>query len=82
MDGLANDLSNLESTKDPVARLSQVLRIWRDKLVSFDGRNKQLYYRKLKSGDVDFELWYKAMGFQRRTQNLVNRFNNYWLDLS
>jgi len=22
-----------------------------------------------------------AMGFQRRTQNLINRFNNYWRDL-
>lgn len=54
MDSLANDLSKLENIKDPVARLSQVLKIWRDKLVSFDGRNKQLYYRKLKSGDVDF----------------------------
>jgi very-short-patch-repair endonuclease len=28
-----------------------------------------------------FELWYKSMGFQRRTQNLTNRFNNYWRDL-
>jgi hypothetical protein len=28
-----------------------------------------------------FELWYKSMGFQRRTQNLINRFNNYWRDL-
>ena len=55
MDSLADNLSNLENFKDPVARLSQVLRIWRDKLVSFDGRNKQLYYRKLKSGDVDFD---------------------------
>ena len=55
MDSLANDLSHLENIKDPVARFSQVLKIWRDKLVSFDGRNKQLYYRKLKSGDVDFD---------------------------
>jgi very-short-patch-repair endonuclease len=28
-----------------------------------------------------FELWYKSMGFQRKTQNLNNRFNNYWRDL-
>ena len=35
-----------------------------------------------RSKEYIFELWYKAMGFQRRTQNLVNRFNNYWLDLS
>ena len=40
---------------DPLARLSAVLEIWRDKLVSFDGRNRQLYYRRLKSGDVDFD---------------------------
>ena len=58
MDSLANDLSHLENIKDPVARLSQVLKIWRDKLVSFDGRNKQLYYRKLKSGDVDSDDQY------------------------
>jgi very-short-patch-repair endonuclease len=31
--------------------------------------------------DYIFELWYKSMGFQRRTQNLINRFNNYWRDL-
>jgi very-short-patch-repair endonuclease len=34
-----------------------------------------------RSKEYIFELWYKDMGFQRRTQNLVNRFNNYWLDL-
>jgi 23S rRNA A2030 N6-methylase RlmJ len=34
-----------------------------------------------RSKEYIFELWYKAMGFQRRTQNLINRFNNYWLDL-
>jgi superfamily I DNA and/or RNA helicase/very-short-patch-repair endonuclease len=55
MDGLADDMSGLDKIKDPVARLNQILKIWRDKLVAFDGRNRQLYYRKLKSGDVDFE---------------------------
>jgi hypothetical protein len=28
-----------------------------------------------------FELWFKTMGFQRKTQNLINRFNSYWRDL-
>lgn len=51
----AEDLSELGKIKDPVARLNQILKIWRDKLVAFDGRNRQLYYKKLKSGDVDFE---------------------------
>jgi hypothetical protein len=55
MDSLADDISGLDKIKDPVARLNQILKIWRDKLVAFDGRNRQLYYRKLKSGDVDFE---------------------------
>ena len=55
MDSLADEMSGLDKIKDPVARLNQILKIWRDKLVAFDGRNKQLYYRKLKSGDVDFE---------------------------
>jgi len=32
------------------------------------------------SKEAIFELWYKSMGFQRKTQNLVNRFNNYWRD--
>ena len=26
---------------------------WRDRMVSFDGRNRQLFYRNLKTGDVD-----------------------------
>jgi superfamily I DNA and/or RNA helicase/very-short-patch-repair endonuclease len=55
MDSTPDDLASLNSIKDPVARLQQILKIWRDKLVAFDGRNRQLYYRKLKSGDVDFE---------------------------
>jgi hypothetical protein len=55
MDSLDVDYSALEGIKNPVARLNQILKIWRDKLVAFDGRNRQLYYKKLKSGDVDFE---------------------------
>jgi len=34
-----------------------------------------------KSREYIFELWFKAMAFQRRTQNLINRFNSYWRDL-
>ena len=34
-----------------------------------------------KGREYIFELWFKAMGFQRRTQNLINRFNSYWRDL-
>ena len=48
------EFANVGHANDPLARLSAVLEIWRDKLVSFDGRNRQLYYRRLKSGDVDF----------------------------
>jgi len=55
MDDLSDDISSYDAIKDPVTRLNKILRIWRDKLVAFDGRNRQLYYRKLKSGDVDFE---------------------------
>jgi len=55
LDNLVNDLSKLENITNPVARLNAILKLWRDKLVAFDGRNRQLYYRKLKSGDVDFE---------------------------
>ena len=40
--------------QDSVSRLRNMLANWRDKLVSFDGRNRQLFYRRLKSGDVDF----------------------------
>ena len=32
--------------------------------------------------DFIFELWYHTMGFQRRTENLKNRFNAYWRELS
>jgi very-short-patch-repair endonuclease len=49
-----NELASVGHISDPLARLSAVLELWRDKLVSFDGRNRQLYYRRLKSGDVDF----------------------------
>ena len=35
-----------------------------------------------RSKESIFELWYKTMGFQRRTQNLMNRFNEYWRDLN
>ena len=38
----------------PLLQLKRVLNTWRDQLVSFDGRNRQLFYRRLKSGDVDF----------------------------
>jgi len=55
MDNLADELSVLDKITDPIARLNQILKVWRDKLVSFDGRNRQLFYKKLKSGDVDFE---------------------------
>ena len=55
MAGFEKDISGLEKINDPIARLNQILKIWRDKLVAFDGRNRQLYYRKLKSGDIDFE---------------------------
>ena len=37
-----------------MSKLLQSLGEWRDLLVSFDGRNKQLYYRPLKTGDVNF----------------------------
>ncbi len=50
-----DDFAEVGHINDPLARLSAVLGIWRDKLVTFDGRNRQLYYKKLKSGDVDFE---------------------------
>ena len=46
------EFANVGHTNDPLARLSAVLEIWRDKLVSFDGRNRQHYYRRLKSGDA------------------------------
>ena len=38
------------------ATLNQLLSAmndWRDRMVSFDGRNRQLFYRNLKTGDVD-----------------------------
>lgn len=50
-----DEMASVGHINDPLARLNAVLAIWRDKLVSFDGRNRQLYYRRLKSGDVDFE---------------------------
>jgi very-short-patch-repair endonuclease len=50
-----DEFASVGHISDPLARLNAVLAIWRDKLVSFDGRNRQLYYRRLKSGDVDFE---------------------------
>jgi len=37
-----------------MTKLVQCLGQWRDLLVSFDGRNKQLFYRPLKTGDVSF----------------------------
>ena len=55
MESTPYDLSEVEKIKDPVTRLNAILKLWRDKLVAFDGRNRQLYYKKLKSGDVDFE---------------------------
>lgn len=55
MESNPDDLSEISKIKDPVSRLNAILKLWRDKLVAFDGRNRQLYYRKLKSGDVDFE---------------------------
>jgi len=36
-------------------RLPKALELWRNLMVTFDGRNKQLYYRNLKTGDVDFK---------------------------
>ena len=59
--GLGIRLTNIDEFEgvshisNPLQRLSAVLAIWRDKLVSFDGRNRQLYYKRLKSGDVDFQ---------------------------
>ena len=50
-----DDFEGVSHISDPLQRLSAVLAIWRDKLVSFDGRNRQLYYKRLKSGDVDFQ---------------------------
>ena len=55
MDSLDDEFASAKNLSNPVQRLSAVLSIWRDKLVAFDGRNRQLYYRKLKNGDVDFE---------------------------
>ena len=36
-------------------RLTSALNDWRDLLVTFDGRNRQLFYRTLKTGDVDLD---------------------------
>lgn len=52
---MTEEFEGVSHISDPLQRLSAVLAIWRDKLVSFDGRNRQLYYKRLKSGDVDFQ---------------------------
>jgi very-short-patch-repair endonuclease len=54
LNDLGEEFRNVAGITDPLKRLSAVLSLWRDKLVSFDGRNRQLYYRRLTSGDVDF----------------------------
>jgi very-short-patch-repair endonuclease len=36
-------------------QLISAMNEWRDRMVSFDGRNRQLFYRNLKTGDVDLE---------------------------
>jgi very-short-patch-repair endonuclease len=38
-----------------ISQLVKALEEWRDHMVSFDGRNRQLFYKRLKTGDVPLD---------------------------
>jgi hypothetical protein len=48
----------LDTIADKQRILSTAIDLWRKSLVSFDGNNRQIYYRFKKVGDVDFEDQY------------------------
>ena len=46
-------MSNNGASKTTLNQMLSAMNNWRDRMVSFDGRNRQLFYRNLKTGDVD-----------------------------
>ena len=46
-------MSNNGASKATLNQMLSAMNNWRDRMVSFDGRNRQLFYRNLKTGDVD-----------------------------
>ena len=48
----------MDTIADKQRILSTAIDLWRKSLVSFDGNNRQIYYRFKKVGDVDFEDQY------------------------
>ena len=48
----------MDSLADKQRILSTAIDLWRKSLVSFDGNNRQIYYRFKKVGDVNFEDQY------------------------
>ena len=48
----------MDTIADKQKILSTAIDLWRKSLVSFDGNNRQIYYRFKKVGDVDFEDQY------------------------
>ena len=45
----------METLLDKQRILTTAIDLWRKSLVSFDGNNRQIYYRLKKVGDVSFE---------------------------
>lgn len=46
-------MSRAGTSQATISQLLLAMNDWRDRMVSFDGRNRQLFYRNLKTGDVD-----------------------------
>ena len=46
-------MSRGAASQSAINQMLAAMSDWRDRMVSFDGRNRQLFYRNLKTGDVD-----------------------------